>query len=306
MPSPGVQRFIDTLARGARPRPAELAALSDLDRADAAYLRERWLDIPLPGREFLLDEAYELADDDVALDFTALGRIGLTDPEPTVRLRAIQALWESLDPAAGDLLVALVESERDLEVRAAAARALLRYLESAEYGRLAEPTATRMVEALIAAAESGFESLRAAAVEALGPSGDPRVPGIIEAAYESGVPALRLAALRAMGYSARERWVEYIAEQLTADDPEMRFEAALAAGSLGSEELVPALGEALNDDDAEVLFAVIEALGDIGGDAAVELLEAYREEAPPGLEDAVDTALEAARGIHFRRLGELP
>lgn len=306
MPSPGVQRFIDTLAQGVHPRPADLSALSDLDRTDANYLRQRWLEIPLHEREFLLEEAYELADDDIALDFTVLGRIGLADPEPTVRLRAIQALWESLDPTAGELLVTLVESERDLEVRAAAARALLRYLESAEYGRLPQSVASRMIEALLTAAQSSIESLRAAAVEALGPSGDPRVPSIIESAYESGLPALRLAALRAMGYSAQERWAEYIAEQLTADDPEMRFEAALAAGTLGSEELVPALGEALQDSDVEVLFAVIEALGDIGGEAAVELLETYREEAPPGLEDAVEAALEAARGIHFRRLGELP
>ncbi len=306
MPSPGIQRFLDAVAAGTRPRPADFAALSDLDRADAAYLRERWLDIPLEAREFLLDEAYELADEDLALDFTALGRVGLADPEPSVRLRAIQALWESLDPAAGDLLVALVETERDLDVRAAAARSLLRFLEAAEYGRLDEGATRRMTAALLEAAESNAEDLRAAAVEALGPSGDPRVPAVIEAAYESGQPALRLAAIRAMGYSAREEWAEYIAEQLAADDPEMRFEAALAAGALGSEELVPALGDALSDDDAEVLFAVIEALGDIGGDEAVELLEAYREEVPPGLEDAVEAALEAARGIQFRRFGELP
>ncbi|GIW13103.1 MAG: hypothetical protein KatS3mg062_0542 [Tepidiforma sp.] len=306
MPSPGLQRLVDALAQGSRPRPAEFAALSDLDRTDAAYIGSRWLEIPLPEREFLLDEAYELADDDIALDFTVLGRIALRDPEPSVRLRAIQALWETLDPAVGDLLTTLVESEQDPAVRTAAARSLLRYLEAAEYGRLQAQTARRMVEALVSAAASSIEDLRAAAVEALGPSGDPRVPELIEAAYESGQPALRLAAIRAMGYSARERWAEYIAEQLTADDPEMRFEAALAAGSLGSEELVPALGEALSDDDAEVLFAVIEALGDIGGEAAVELLEAYLEEAPPGLEDAVETALEAARGIQFRRFGDLP
>ncbi len=306
MASPGIQRFLDVVSAGRRPRPADFAALSDLDRADAAYLRDRWLEIPLPEREFLLDEAYELADADIALDFTALGLVGLADPERSVRLRAIQALWESLDPAAGDLLVALVETERDLEVRAAAARSLLRFLEAAEYGRLDERVARRMTLALLEAAESPAEELRAAAVEALGPSGDPRVPGVIEAAYESGQPLLRLAAIRAMGYSAREQWTEYIAEQLASDDPEMRFEAALAAGALGSEELVPSLGEALGDDDAEVLFAVIEALGDIGGEAAVELLEAYREEAPPGLEEAVETALEAARGVQFRRFGDLP
>lgn len=304
MPSPALQRILDALEAGTRPRPAEFAVFSDLDRGDASYLRERWPRIPLAEREFLLDEAYELADEDIALDFTVMGRIGLADAEPSVRLRAIQALWESLDPAVGDLLVGLVESEPDPEVRAAAARSLQRYLEAAEYGRLDDALARRMTEALLTAAETGIEDLRAAAVEALGPSGDPRVPALIESAYESGIPALRLAAIRAMGYSARERWAEYIAEQLTSGDPEMRFEAALAAGSLGSEELVPALGDALNDQDAEILFAVIEALGDIGGEAAVELLTAYREEAPPGFEDAVDAALEAARGIQFRRFGE--
>ncbi len=304
MPTPALERLLDALARGAHPRAGELALLSDLDRPGAAYLTQRWLDIPLPARERLLDEAYERADEDISLDFTVLGRIGLTDPEPSVRLRAVQALWESLDPAAGDILLALVESEPNVEVRAAAARSLLRYLEAAEYGRLDPVIARRMVQALLAAADAGDVSLRAAAVEALGPSGDTRAEDLIESAYESGVPELRLAAIRAMGYSARDRWAEYIAESLTADDPELRFEAAVAAGNLASEDLVPALEDALSDDDAEVLFAVIEALGDIGGDAAVEILEAYLPEAPPGLEDAVQAALENARGIEFRRFGE--
>lgn len=305
MTSPALQRLVEGLIAGDRPRPSDFAVLSDLGRADAAFVSDRWPSLPLPTRELLLDEAYELADDDISLDFTALGRIGLRDPEPSVRLRAIQALWESTDPAAGDLLVALVESEPEAEVRAAAARSLLRYIEAAEYGRFDPVVASRMIAALRTAAASPDEELRAAAVESLGPVGEPWVEDLIESAYESGAPALQLAALRAMGYSARERWVEYIVEQLAAESAEMRFEAALAAGNLGSEELVPALGEALNDDDAEVLFAVIEALGDIGGDAAVELLEAYREEAPPGLEDAVDAALENARGILFRRFGDL-
>lgn len=306
MPTPALERLIDALASGSQLRAGELAILSDLDRSGAAYVRDRWLEIPLAARELLLDEAYERADEDVSLDFTVLGRIGLTDPEPSVRLRAVQALWESLDPTAGDILLHLVESEPDVEVRAAAARSLLRYLEAAEYGRLDPAIARRMVLALLDAAEAGDTLLRAAAVEALGPSGDTRAENLIETAYESGVAELRLAAVRAMGYSARDRWAEYIAESLTADDPELRFEAAVAAGNLASEELVPALEDALSDDDAEVLFAVIEALGDIGGEAAVEVLEAYLPEAPPGLEEAVQAALENARGIEFRRFGELP
>jgi HEAT repeat protein len=305
MPTPSLERIVDTLAHGAQLRATDFVALSDLDRSDAAYVRQRWLEIPLTGRQLLLDEAYELAEDDLSLDFTVLGRIGLSDPDPGVRLRAIQALWESVDPDAGDLLAGLVESEPDADVRAAAARSLFRYLAAAEYGRLDPALAQRMVRALLAAVEAGDGNLRAAAVEALGPSGDPRVGDLLEAAYESGDPALRLAAIRSMGHSARDRWVEYIAEQLTADDPELRFEAAVAAGNLGSEDLVTALGEALGDDDAEVLFAVIEALGEIGGEEAVELLEAYLPGAPPGLDSAIEAALENARGGHFRRFGEL-
>jgi HEAT repeat protein len=108
-----------------------------------------------------------------------------------------------------------------------------------------------------------------------------------------------------MGASALERWIEYIEDQLNAAEIDFRLEATLAAGNLGSELLVEPIGELLADDDPEIVLAAIVALGEIGGDEAVELLQAFRPQAPEGLEEAVDGAIELASGGGFRRFGEL-
>jgi HEAT repeat protein len=50
----------------------------------------------------------------------------------------------------------------------------------------------------------------------------------------------------------------------------------------------------LKDDEPEVVLATIEALGEIGGQEAVDLLQAFADEAPAGLEEAVRLALENA------------
>jgi HEAT repeat protein len=148
--------------------------------------------------------------------------------------------------------------------------------------------------------------VRAAAIESLGPNPEEWTADLIGEAYETGDPLLQLAALRAMGYSGDERWEEYVSEQLASGEAEMRFEAVLAAANLGSEELVPALGDLLADEEPEVVLAVVEALGEIGGEEAHDLLLAFREHVPAGMEESLDIAIEtAAGGGLFRRFGEL-
>jgi len=289
------------------PTEADLALLSDLDRAVAAALRERWLEIPIACRAEIFARATELAEDNVELHFVELGKIGLADPDPEVREAAILSLWETDDRTVAGRLVELLATDPAPGVRAAAAANLRRFVEAAELGRASPPTGDRMVSTLRHAFEDPSEpvEVRAAAIEALGPCAQPWVADLIASAYESEDRGMRISAVRAMGNSSLERWVEYLSDQLESGDEEFRLEAAVAAGSLGSEDLVPVLGELLADEDFDVVFAAVESLGEIGGDAALELLQEYRQAAPPELTEVADIAIElAATGGLFRRFGE--
>ena len=308
MPAPALEQLIDDLASGGLPRDGDYTLLSDLSRDAAAWLAGGWARIPTEGRIAILERATELAEANVELDFTTLGRVGLDDPSAEVREKAVLALWESEGRDLPLRLSALLASDDNAGVRAAAAKGLFRYVEGFALGRLDREAGQQVVAALRAAATNYSEAadVRAAAIEALGPNPDEWTADLIGDAYETGDPALQLAALRAMGYSGQDRWEEYIAEQFLADDPGMRFEAVLAAANLGSEELVPALGDMLADEEPEVVLAVVEALGEIGGEEAHELLLEFREHVPAGMEESLNIAIEtAAGGGLFRRFGDL-
>jgi HEAT repeat protein len=291
-----LEALIEQFEAGHQPGDREISLLSDLSRSDAAIVRAAWPRLPVESREHLLERAADLFEESVELDFVELGRIALDDVEPSVRLRAIDAVAESTKRGVAEKLRDIAAGDAAGEVRTLASTALASFVVMHELGRLDRQLGEAIVATLRAAAEDreAEPELRAAAIESLGPLSAGWMPEIIAAAYESDEPVIRLAALRAMGDSADERWVDYVSDQFSSDDPEFRFEAAVAAGSIGSEEAVEQLGTLLTDDSPEVVLATIEALGAIGGQEAVDLLQAFAEDAPVGLEEAVKLALENA------------
>jgi len=299
-------RLLDALADGHQLQDAEFAAFSDLDRADVAAVQERWPGLEVSTRALLLERANELADVSLDLNFRALGKLALDDPDPEVRERACTALWESDETGVAQRLANLAVSDPGPGVRAAAALGLGPFAEMCALGRLPEELEVQVTEALRVASQDADISVRAAAIEGIGPLGAEWVEHRVLDAYEDGQRELRIASLRAMGASALEQWVEYIADQVQADEPEFRLEAVLAAGALGSEDLVDVLGDALQDEDPEVVLAAIEALGEIGGEVASELLSEFEAVVPEGMEEALTEARElASESGMFRRFGDL-
>ena len=302
----GLSRLVGLLEEGYEPQDSEFGAFSDLGRADVAVVRERWVQIPVATRAVLIERAAELADVHLDYNFEALARIGLDDPEMEVRERAVTTLWESEDRDIADRLAELAVNDPGAGVRASAALALQNFVEAYVMDRVANETGERVTAALQRAVEDPDVGVRASALEAAGPLPDEWVATRILEAYESDERDLKISAIRAMGSSALERWIEYIEDQLTSGDIDMRLEATLAAGNLGSPLLIEPMGELLSDDDPEIIVAAILALGEIGGEEAIELLEAFKPEAPEGLDEAIDGAIELASGGGFRRFGELP
>lgn len=292
-----LEALLGRLAAGDRPASAQLTLLSDLSKSETAMVGERWPLLPVEARRSALERMIELAEDNVDLDYSALGRIALNDEDSEVRRMAILANWENRSPALAARLSGLLRSDPAESVRAAAAETLAGFVLDAELGRLDQAVGDALVASLRQAWDDAAESadVRARALESLGPRSLAWVETAISDAYYGEDPRVRLAAVRAMGASANERWLEYLEETATADDPEFRFQTANAIGLIGSEAGIEQLKDLLADEDIEVVLAAIGALGAIGGDDAIEVLQRIEADEEDPVSNAIEEALEDAR-----------
>ena len=300
------------LLRGAAGKPADeppahfpLHWLSDLDSEQAADMAHLWGGLPAESRRDLMGRMEEEARENFELDFLAVARIALNDPDPEVRIHAIRAFWECGDTRLVDRFLKFLEQDSDPAVRAAAASALGTFVERAELEEIPAEFGRRIVDRLIAVIRGTDElDVRRRAVESLGYSSDPQVPAILETANAHAEERMRAGALLAMGRSADAAWSSLILEELRSSSPALRAEAARAAGALGLRNAVPSLIELLEDVDDGVRAGAIEALGEIGGGPAREALEKALQQSTGGEWDRIDTALENAE---FQdSLGDLP
>ncbi len=299
--SPALTSLLESLVAGIEATPEQIPVLSDLDRYAAVEVRRLWPEIDPEIRASLLAQAIELSVDDVSVDFTALGVVGLDDSDAEVRQLAVETLWESEDSIVGQRLLTLLQAETDIEVRIALAASLRPFVLLREFEQLDPALGDAIVSALagIARAETEPSELRAVALESLGARSLADVTRLIEDAYDNDDPRMQLAAVRAMGVSADERWLEYLAERMQSADPAFREEAAVAAGNIASEDAVEGLVDLLQDEVPEVVIAAIGALGEIGGEEALRLLEEMSRDAPGEFVEALTSALEAIRELSF-------
>lgn len=298
---PLVWNFDDALTHlqdAAAPRADALRALSGATKAEAATFARAWAALPVARRRRIARALIELAEENFELDFNALFRHLIRDPDAHVRASGIEGLWEDEDAALVEPFIALLRDDPAAEVRAAAADALGRFLLLAEYGRLARISPALIGAVLLATTRQPGEdlSVRCRAIEALGYWSDEQVRDVLERAFDDVAPEMRASALAAMGHSADAYWREVVANELQSPDARMRFEAARATGELENRDAVEALIELLDDPDREVQSAAITALGQVGGKLALRALQGAVES-----EDEVLSALaeEALQELHF-------
>lgn len=286
---------VNKLAEGPNPSAVQVGHLSGLSPADLVEFAPGWARLPAERRAAILRLAVELAENDVQLDFGDVFKLALDDPEPAIRVAAIEGLAEDEDYRTSDRLVTLLRTDPDERARVAAALGLARFATLAEEGALFAAADRRLREALLAAARDASESpdVRRRVVEALGVFGDEAVSGLIESAYGGSDEKTRASALYAMGRSADERWLPIILQELESESPEHRFEAVRAAGSLGNGRALVPLITLLDDDDLEIRLAAIGALGEIGGDVARKALQRCARSPEDAMRDAANEALDA-------------
>ena len=273
---------------------AGLYALSSLDKAQLEQMKAIWLTLPAERRATTMQHLLEISEDNFEVDFGALYRLGIVDPDAAVRATAIGGLWEEADPTLVTPLLNLLQTDEFEAVRAAAAGALGRYIFEGELEELAEDKVAPIIAALKNIYRDPTEPIvvRRRALEALGFLSDEDTSQLITQAYHHPDEQLRLSAVFAMGRSLdAERWGAIVLEELVAPDPEMRFEAVRAAGELEYGPAVRRLGELLEDTDEEIQQMAVWSLGQIGGDKARQLLTLVLESDAEHLHEEAEDAL---------------
>lgn len=290
-------RLVDDLINRQPIRPGRLTMLSELDADARRELGGRWQEIPADVRETLVQQTAELADAQLGLDFDELARIALQDSEPEIRIKAIESLWESVNPAVAEDLTAALGIDTEEAVRAAAASSLGTFVLAREFEDIDEALGDRVVTALRTSVEDAAEpvNVRGAALESIAGRSLPWVAGLISDAYYDDDRELRLSALRAMGTSADVRWLDMLTDDLTSSDADVRLEATSAVGEIGEEDGVDLIAPLLEDEDRDVILATLNALANIAGDEAMAVLRQFsREVRDPELRDAARAAQDMA------------
>jgi len=272
----------------------ELSALSDLSPRQLDRFSVCWQSLSPLRRRTLLATLGQQADEHFELLFDNINRLALEDSNPKVRKIAIGNLWESTDPSLITLFRTALTNDSTIEVQAAAADALGRFVLLAELEDSTIEEPDLIVDDLLAAIRSGAPSaLHRACVESLGFSSRDDVEAIIAEAYNSGDEELIESAILSMGRSANPAWRPEILQELDHPSPRIRANAARAAGELELHDATQSLLELLEDVSEEVVHVAIWSLGQLGGDdARTAILEIQASATDTETAKIADEALE--------------
>jgi HEAT repeat protein len=272
---------------------ANLARLSNLGVDDQRYFEKHWQNAGAEQRLRLLSAMVSLSEDDLALDFTGIFKLGIEDSEESIRIKALDGLeLEDKHTFIRPIIKALRKDESET-VRTAAARALGKFALMAEMEELPDVIGQDIFNALLEVLENPSEQqeLRRRALESIAPFQQELIEHYIEDYYYSEDPKVKASAIYAMGRNCSSRWLSFLIDEMQSSDSEIRFEAARASGELEDEEAVSSLLRLLNDEDAEVQDAAITALGKIGGQDANKALQQLSHSADPRIKSAAVSAL---------------
>lgn len=272
---------------------SRLYALSDLAGERLRLFLDAWEGYPAARRRGLMQALVELAEASFEVNFDAIYRHGLEDPDNEVRAMAVDGLWEDEDPGLIGPLLGLLRGDPAAVVRAAAAAGLGRFVLAGELEELEAPIASRIVTELLRCFHLAGESteVRRRAVESVSYACSPEVSEALELAYYDDDEKMHASAVFGMGRSCDRRWRAIVLKELESPSTEMRYEAARASGELGLRQAVVALAALIDDADVQVREAAIWSLGQIGGPDAKRILTEAYEDADEEMASALDEAL---------------
>ena len=272
-----------------------LIEMSDLSPGELGKFARAWHKAPPDRKKKVVEGLVEMSEHSAEMDFSAVFKLCLKDPDEQVRDKAITGLWEFEDRSLILSLVELLKSDSSPKVRASAAMALGKFATLAQDGKVLSKDGEQVGQSLMEALSNENEGLevRRRALESVAPFNTSAVNGYIQWAYESGDLDLKCSSLYAMGRTGDSPWLSLIVEEMQSPIAALRYEAAIACGERDEEEAAPHLIPLLQDDDLQVQLAAIAALGKIGGSLAKRALKTCLKSGDPALEDAVMDSMEA-------------
>jgi HEAT repeat protein len=275
------------------PDPKDLEHLSGLLNDEIQRFRAAWQNVELEARRELVRRLLELAEDDFAMDFSAIFRLATEDEDAFVRAIAITGLEEVDDPRLTRKFSHLLHHDPSSLVRTAAAQGLARFVLLGELQKINGSPFQTALTALIEAYHDTDEDVqvRRCAVEAMAYTGTRDVPEIIREAYEHSDEAMRISAVLAMGRSADARWADTVISELHNPTPEMRFEAIRACGELQLREATQDLIELTDDVNLGIKTMALWSLGQIGGRKARRTLERHADAENDVIQETAQAAL---------------
>ena len=292
-----LERYLNDLSEEGKPlRHSSLLQLTGLSLEEVAEFELAWESVSNGRKRDALTRMFELGEDNLELDFTAVFVSCLGDDDELVREQATRGLWDCDDRTIIRPLISLLKDDQYANVRAAAATTLGKFAEMAQNGKLLKRDASKIQEALLSATDDAELDVRRRAIEAVGSFNTPEIEQIILEAYHSGDLKLKQSAIFAMGRSSDSEWLSIILEEMRDEEPAIRYEAAGACGQLGDATTVPDLIHLIADDDLQVQISVVQALGAVGGLLAKQaLLRCVRM----GDDDVIEAARVALDNIEF-------
>ena len=278
---------------------AVLTELSDLSAGELGTFARVWFKAPLERQQKIVEQLVEMVEDNPELDFSAVFKLCLKDPDEIVRQKAISGLWEFEDRSLIPLLVELLRSDCSGQVRASAAMALAKFSSLAQDDKILSRDGELVKDSLMNTLrdEQEWLEVRRRALESAAPFNTRDINEYIRWAYDSDDPNLKCSSLFAMGKTGRPQWLPFLYTELQNTSPSIRYEAANACGGLDEEDAAPYLVPLLQDDDFQVQLAAIASLGEIGGSLAKRALRRSLKGGDPTLEEAARDALENIQGM---------
>lgn len=272
-----------------------LYRLSDLTPQEMKRFTDGLANVDSDRRSAIVRHMADIAEENFLVDFTPIFAYFMEDVDAAVRLAALDGVWDSTDSKLIAPITELMCHDPNMDVRAAAARALAHYVMMSEWGEIDEKLSSPIVESLLAEHDRAEHNsdLKRATLEAMAAGNHPRIAACISEAYESHLADMQLSALFAMGNTADARWLPIVLDELENPAAEIRAEAARASGAIGSSDAIPQLTNLLLDEDLDVSLSAIIALGQIGGEQAFEVLNQAAEDPDfEELHDAIEQVLE--------------
>ncbi len=271
----------------------QLVELTDIKSEDLAFFDRVWSQLSPKRKLHIISRLIEMTEDSAELNFDAIFRHRLRDPEEDIRCKAIEGLWENEDSTLVEPLIKIMQGDPSLKVRHDAAMALGRFAMLAEHKKINPEYMPILCKTLLDTYNDSDDiELKRRALEAVSPLSLPRVEQAISEAYKSDNLKLKASAIYAMGRNCSPDWLNCLVSELSNPLAELRYEAAGACGELGEEAAVPYLIEIADDDDTDVRIAAIVALGKIGGDEAQEYLEMCLKDESEAIREAAEQALD--------------